>query len=493
MNNKAIIKEIIKGILNFSIIPFFGAGMSVPFGFKDWDSLVTEMKDELSTNQTDNLKVAQLYENEFGRRKLIEKLKLCYSINNIEDLPTFNHQLILSMTPPIIYTTNYDEGIEKTASLVRRKYYKVACLDDIVQMPHGANIIVKFHGDFSAENEIVLTENDYQKRMKAENALDIIFRSHLLGKSIFFMGYGLRDKNIDFIFNKHANLYGRDNLPTSYIIVFKNQHSLKKQEEFKQKNIKTILLESPIELHEILKEINQEVYKGDFKKQSDKMFESFPEELLLESELNNLNNYYDSIEYTDKQKADKVEETISLKLIPDTIQLKVINLLLKIVSNKDFSDDAMDIILRTINWASLDAKKSLELGIALIALTERAAYQRNLDNFKILDPIQTTEQLFKNFGTVLCIFMYLLKCYEEGKVIPQAQLSELDYTLRACKYEQHDYGDSLSIEVREEILNHFFNKHPGRKFGNSITNPTSLNDITENIINYLPKNFDKKR
>ncbi|WP_295799017.1 hypothetical protein [Mucilaginibacter sp.] len=78
MTKESIIEEIIEGILSFRIIPFFGAGMSIPARAADWPGLINEPRSAIQTEETDYLKVAQLYEEKFGRHALLEKLiRLC--------------------------------------------------------------------------------------------------------------------------------------------------------------------------------------------------------------------------------------------------------------------------------------------------------------------------------------------------------------------------------------------------------------------------------
>lgn len=206
MEKTAIIKDIIEGIISFKIIPFFGAGMSKPCKAFDWEEIILELKKELGTSSENFLTVAQEYEDRFGRHSLIERLKERCDLKILNSVSLENHMKILAMNPPIIYTTNYDNAIEEAAEQILRNYQKVVGLKDIVGAKHGENLIIKFHGDFSDSDSIVFTRNDYDRRLKAdENPLDILFRSHILGKSVLFLGYGFRDENIDYIFRKLMN------------------------------------------------------------------------------------------------------------------------------------------------------------------------------------------------------------------------------------------------------------------------------------------------
>lgn len=488
MTTQDYIKRIVEGIIDFKVIPFFGAGMSKPLGLKDWNELIVELKKELSTESIDNLKVAQEYEDAFGRDKLILRLREFYTIGDIGSLPADNHQLILAMAPPIVYTTNYDDALEKTASFISRPYYKISCLKDAVNMPHKANIIVKFHGDFSVESEIVLTENDYAKRMEIQHPLDVLFRAHLLGKSIFFMGYGLRDPNIDLIFDMHSKLYGSKNLPPSYLVAFgDNNHE--REEELKSKNIYTILLESPEELHEILRRINKDVFDGDYKRQIDQFFSTAPEEILLAKDVENVISLWKNSARSYEEKANKIEQTLSLKLIPLELQSSVVAFLNTIIEDDTVPNEAINTILKTLFWTTFDHSLVFNLGISIMALTERDYFRRN--GFQTQDPIQIVECLLKDKGTVLCIFAYLLRCNELKKKLQQEQLNEIVYTLKACKYDTMDFGPKFTKKDMDEILEVFMKPYPGWKPWSNPINPTSFNQLTDLLMGSIPKKLAK--
>ncbi len=81
--------------------------MSRKLGFKTWGEIIAELRAELRTETTDYLQVAQEFKATYGRDALICRLKLNYAAPI--DAGDFDlHYLILSMEPPLIYTTNYE-------------------------------------------------------------------------------------------------------------------------------------------------------------------------------------------------------------------------------------------------------------------------------------------------------------------------------------------------------------------------------------------------
>lgn len=485
MSPNILFEKIVEGITNHKVIPFFGAGMSKPLGLKDWSQLTADLKNELGTDVDGNLRVAQAYEDKFGRERLIQKLKANYTIKDITNLPADNHRLVLSMAPPIVYTTNYDDALELSAEAIGRPYYKVASLQHVVDMPHKANLIVKFHGDFSEGSEIVLTENDYEKRMSIQHPLDILFRAHLLGKSIFFMGYGMNDKNIDLFFDMHSDLYGAKNLPISYLVTF-SKPDKDREAILRKRNIEVIFMESPSHLHDTLRSINGQVFNGDYKKQIETIFASSPQKILLRNELENLEEFWVRNDHPWLEKADKLERSLSLRLIPADIQLDVASFLISIVEDQAVSNEAIDIVLRTLFWTDLHSENTFQLALAITTLTEREYYRRG-DGLTVQDPLQIVEKLLKDKGTVLCLFAYLVRSVELKKRLAQDQINEIIYVLRACKYDEIDFGPQFPIEEREAILSETLKHYPGWKPLNTPFRMSSFNQINDMMLGMLPK------
>jgi len=60
--------------------------------------------------------------------------------------------------------------------------------------------IIKFHGDLNHPDQIVLTESDYENRLRLLTAMDHRLRADLLGRVVLFIGYSFRDPNVSYLF-----------------------------------------------------------------------------------------------------------------------------------------------------------------------------------------------------------------------------------------------------------------------------------------------------
>jgi hypothetical protein len=134
-----------------------------------------------------------------------------------------HHRIILDLNFPIIYTTNYDRFIELSYEHARVPFTRIASIRDFSKIQEGRTQIVKFHGDFSDDNSIVLTESHYFERLAFESPLDIKLRSDSLGRTFLFIGYGIADVNIRYLLYKLHKMWSgspfADARPHSFIFL----------------------------------------------------------------------------------------------------------------------------------------------------------------------------------------------------------------------------------------------------------------------------------
>lgn len=131
------------------------------------------------------------------------------------------HKIIAGANLDLIYTTNYDRWLERAFEHYGKPYVKIAGVGDLATMQNDTPQIVKFHGDFDNDDSLVLTESSYFQRLDFESPLDIKFRSDVLGRTVLFIGYGLQDINIRYLFYRLANIWRESSYgvaqPTSFI------------------------------------------------------------------------------------------------------------------------------------------------------------------------------------------------------------------------------------------------------------------------------------
>ncbi len=151
---------------------------------------------------------------------------------------------LVNLGAPQIYTTNYDDLIERCLRGLGELVEVVALPKDVATSMGKKTQVVKYHADLRYEATLVLTESSYYARLDFESPMDLKFRSDLLGRSVLFMGYSFGDINIRIIWFKLMRLM-KDippaDRPSSYIVRFEPNPVLELL--YEDVGIKTIVLD----------------------------------------------------------------------------------------------------------------------------------------------------------------------------------------------------------------------------------------------------------
>ena len=183
------------------LVIFVGAGVSMNSSVPSWNQLITRMKAELPnefSEETDALKIAQIYKDSCGHKEYMDKVKDILLYNKA--VPNPLHKSILALNPCHIITTNYDDLIEQELSKDFLQYHIVRKDKDIPQMTYP-NTLVKMHGDYVTDN-IVLTEDDYYNYKENFPLTRAFVQSLFASKLILFVGFSFADLNLKFILNE---------------------------------------------------------------------------------------------------------------------------------------------------------------------------------------------------------------------------------------------------------------------------------------------------
>lgn len=225
--------DLIESARQRTLILFIGSGVSVNLGLPPFDRLTDLIAEELGY-APDVFKLLGSYQ-ELAEYYQIEKLGLGLLRSKLDrewhgkDIDIENsyvHRLIPEVEAPLVYTTNYDRWIEAAYDRLGRPYQPIVTVADTKKIREGVTQIVKFHGDFSEDASLVLTESSYFERLDFESPLDIKLRADALGRSILFLGYSLRDINIRLLMFKLNKLWEASELgrarPRSYIVLWRS-------------------------------------------------------------------------------------------------------------------------------------------------------------------------------------------------------------------------------------------------------------------------------
>ncbi len=210
------------------LLPFVGAGVSRSVEWTDatgtvhgpsWEELVNQAASELGfadpalarVRGTD-LQILEYFKlkNSGQTAKLTNWLaRLMYPPDDALRAAPILQAIMKLESCRLIYTTNYDDFLERTYSLTG-KAARTVVLETQMGWGGSAVEVVKFHGDLNHPDQIVLTESDYERRLTLQSPLDARLRADLLGRVVLFLGYSFRDPNVSYLFRRVTDEFGRE-------------------------------------------------------------------------------------------------------------------------------------------------------------------------------------------------------------------------------------------------------------------------------------------
>ncbi len=222
--------ELVEAARQRTLLLFIGAGVSANLGLPTFDRLTDVLAEELGYAPDifsllgSYQELAEYYRIEkLGFGPLRSKLDREWHGEHVELERSYVHRLIPEVQAPLVYTTNYDHWIEESYQRLGRECQKIVTVADMKKIREGVPQVVKFHGDFSDDSSLVLTESDYFERFDFESPLDIKLRADALGRSILFLGYSLKDVNIRLLMFKLKKLWDASKVgsarPQSYVVL----------------------------------------------------------------------------------------------------------------------------------------------------------------------------------------------------------------------------------------------------------------------------------
>ncbi len=228
----SIVEQVKKLSDNKRLIPFIGAGFSIPLGLPSWNDLINALAKQLDwdpdvfmqSGNSNYLQLAEYYVIKKSIGELRNELSKAMRIDDDKLRLSVAHKLLADIKPKSIYTTNYDEGIEEAFKIYSKPYTVIRNINDLKNANDDTTFIYKFHGDFIDDESLVLTETSYFDRMEFDDPLDIRLRSDILNNVLLFLGYSLNDINTRYIFYKLARINRElrpdDNSPSAIMVTF---------------------------------------------------------------------------------------------------------------------------------------------------------------------------------------------------------------------------------------------------------------------------------
>jgi hypothetical protein len=146
---------------------------------------------------------------------------------------------------PLLYTTNFDNFLERAFRLHGRSARVIANEKDLADQSRDVDI-VKYHGDLTLPETMVLSESNYERRLRLIDPMDHKLQSDLLARAVLFIGYSFRDWNVAYLlrlFNDHRGQLPESNTGKRGYIFVADPSDFEKR-LFRKRNIEVIGISS---------------------------------------------------------------------------------------------------------------------------------------------------------------------------------------------------------------------------------------------------------
>ncbi len=201
---KNFVNSYVRALNNGRAAIFAGAGVSIPSGGISWNDLLKEEAESIGldiSKENDLISVAQYIYNESGTKQTITNLLK----NKIarEGKINENHELIRSLPIRKIWTTNYDDFLEKAYLDVNKVIDIKKTIEDIAtEIDFSETTIYKMHGDIGIPSSTVLLKDDYEIYDKKNELFTKTLQTDLLSNTFLFIGFSFDDPNLESILSK---------------------------------------------------------------------------------------------------------------------------------------------------------------------------------------------------------------------------------------------------------------------------------------------------
>jgi hypothetical protein len=277
----ALLKKFSRAVSDGTAALFIGAGFSKAAGFVDWRGLLREIAQDVGLDidkESDLISVAQFHVNEHGGKSGINQALIDEFTKDTVVAP--NHRLVATLPIETVWTTNYDDLLERGYREVHKRPDIKTSVGNLGQTLKGRDVVIyKMHGDRQQPQEAILTREDYETFETVRGSFSTALKGDLIEKTFLFLGFSFTDPNVDHILARIKGLVGpgmkdhycvmkwpeRDDTSPAGLADYEyNKGRLELRiGDLKRYRIQAVMIESYSEIGEILTALNKQALSKD--------------------------------------------------------------------------------------------------------------------------------------------------------------------------------------------------------------------------------------
>jgi tetratricopeptide (TPR) repeat protein len=200
------------------VIPFVGAGLSVPFGYESWTAFLLEQAAAAGITEAINSLIEKGDYEEAGERvregrgsvTFDTALEAEYSVSKLKGQSLTEGaaaRLPLMFDGPVV-TTNFDHVLETVFEAAGRHFVQVAWGANVTQTDkafrEGRHVLLKIHGDVEEVSDRVFTKSEYAIHYtdQSPGSLSALVLFMLTAHRLLFLGCSLApDRTMEILYN----------------------------------------------------------------------------------------------------------------------------------------------------------------------------------------------------------------------------------------------------------------------------------------------------
>lgn len=208
------------------VIPFVGAGMSIPSGYPGWtqflrrqrkETLLPELVFEELLRQGRYEEAAQHIANEQGPGCFNESIDSAFACHKEVAGPV---GLLPYIFPVSAVTTNFDDVLERCFKDADAEFEAVLVAADCprfrVERAEKKRLLLKLHGSAESCRGRVLTQKEYDTHYKDASVLTRTVKALYDSNHLLFLGCSIVDDRLLTAFRSYVQMEGHDNLLKHY-------------------------------------------------------------------------------------------------------------------------------------------------------------------------------------------------------------------------------------------------------------------------------------
>ena len=215
-----------------AIIPFVGAGMSMPSDYPGWTKFLYQVLDETKVRKADFDEVIAKGQYEEAAQMLSDALPVGCFLEYVENAFGANQEIcgVVQRLPLIfkqaVVTTNFDSVLNRCYENANFNFEEELLGPVAEELPKalGENkrVLVKLHGKANSSRNRILTKDEYDKHYQDEQALESVIEA-ISNRTLLFLGCSLTvDRTVQCLARIVARR-GHEHVPRHYAFLKLNE------------------------------------------------------------------------------------------------------------------------------------------------------------------------------------------------------------------------------------------------------------------------------